>query len=147
MNKLHSHPPQPTFHRQPQPCCHPHLPCPYPSIRYPSHTPHHQSQAFTNPTIPLTHHSKTLPTSTTTTFPFPHSTAKRILLAGCPAVRASSIIKGRRRWIKSGWPRTTSRVLHSCGPSCYGATSPHYTGRASRRCASSIFGLLCTRTC
>jgi hypothetical protein len=61
-------------------------------------------------------------------------------------VRASSTIKERQRWIKSGRPRTISRALHSCGLSCYGATSPHYIGRTSRRCASSILGLLYART-
>jgi hypothetical protein len=109
----------------------PHSPSPIPGF-----SPHHIAYPpQQNP--PNQHHHN---------LPFPHSTAKRILLAGYPAVRAYSTIKGRRRWIKSGWPRTISRTLHSCGPSCYGATSPHYTGRASRCCANSVLGLLCART-
>jgi hypothetical protein len=63
------------------------------------------------PGFPDPHHSaypptcsSTLTTHTTITFPFPPSTARKILLVGCPAVRAFSTIKGRRRWTKSGWP-------------------------------------------
>jgi hypothetical protein len=67
--------------------------------------------------------------------------ARKILLAGCPAVRASSTIRGHRRWTKSGWLRTISRALHNSGPLCCGATIPHCTGRASKLCANNVLGL------
>jgi hypothetical protein len=110
----------------------PHSPSPIPGFSEPHHTAYPPQQNHPNQ-----HHHN---------LPFPTFDDKEDPAGWLPRCESFFYNQGTRRGTKSRWPHTISRALHKCGPSCYSATSPHYIGCASRRCANNVLGLLYART-